>query len=430
MTGPLRSPRGPILAGLATCALLIFGLGAWSVFAGLSGAVVAPGQIAVEDSRIAIQSPDGGVVATLTVREAEEVEAGRLLLRLDDTDLRAELQIVQTRLAEVQARSARFRAESTAAEAPDFQVDNLTAPGPEVAAQIGLQRRLFETRREAMARLTEQQRRRIAQFQAQAGGLDQRRIALVEQLALLEKEIADQAHLLDRGLTPQGRLLALKGEAAEIRGEIGAATAQIAAAGEQQAATEAELLRLAIARREEAEVALQDLGQEGRELTGRRADLLARIARLELRAPVAGMVIGLQTGHAGAVLRAAEPALYLVPRDRPLVATAQIAPAEGGRVHPGQPVRLVLARASTTDGARTAELTGRIASVSADVLRDAATGAGFYRVGILLDPPPPEAPRLMPGMPVEAFVATGEGSPLGYLIAPFSAYFAKAFRES
>ena len=429
---PDWSARGYIRAGLATLGGLALMLGLWGSGAELDGAVIAPGQIQVDQNRQIVQHPDGGVVAAIAVREGQSVQAGELLLSLDGTLLQSELSIVEAQLFELRARRARLEAERDDAPAPAFPAD-LTALAdtrPEVAEQIEGQRRLFLARRDTLARQTEQLARRKAQTAAQIEGIDAQSAALTLQADLIASELADQQSLLDRGLAQAARVLALRREAASLQGRVGELAALRAQSEGRMTEIDLESLRLAALRREEATAELRDIGPSEQELAERARALGERIARLDIRAPVSGTVLSLAVTTPRAVIRPADPILYLVPQDRPLVIAVQIPPAHVDEVRLGQSVRLVFSALSTRD---TPELQGTLALVSADALADQTTGQTFFRGEITL--PPDQIARLegralVPGMPVEAFILTGARTPLAYLLQPFTDYFRQAFRES
>jgi HlyD family secretion protein len=426
------SPRGPLALGFVTVVLLLGGFGAWSVLTTITGAVVAPGQLEVEQSRQVVQHPDGGVVDTILIAEGDSVTAGQPLLRLDGTQLKTELAIVEGQLFELMAR--RGRLESERDDAPEItfppELVDLAATRPEAAALMEGQRRLFAARRDTLARQTEQLGKRAAQTQSQIVGIDAQRAALQSQLDLIKEERASTQELFDKGLTQQSRLLSLQREEARLMGEVGELTATRASSEGRITEIELEVLRLAAARREEANTQLRDIGFRELELVERRAALVERIARLEITAPVAGIVLGLTVTTPRSVLRPADPVLYLVPQDRPLVIMAQVPPVHIDQVHAGQPAKLHF---SAFNSRTTPELNGTVMMVSADALTDQRTGATYYRAEILPDAGEVEKLEgltLIPGMPVEAFIRTDERTPLAYLIKPFTDYFTRAFRES
>jgi HlyD family secretion protein len=429
MSGSAWPARGPLALGFVTLALLVGGFGAWSVSTTISGAVVAAGQVEVDRDRQVVQHPDGGVVAEILVRDGDRVAAGTPLLRLDGTLLAAELAIVEGQLHELWARRGRLEAERDDADAIVFPAA-LAAAGAGTAELMEGQRRLFLARRATLARQVEQLGKRAAQTEAQIAGIDAQTAALGTQLGLVRAETAAVRALLDRGLAETSRLLALQREEARLMGEMGELAAARAASEGRITEIEIEALRLAAARREEAGAQLRDLGLRELELAERRGALRERIARLEIVAPVAGVVLGLQVTTPRAVLRPAEPVLYLIPQDRPLVIVAQVPPIHVDEVRPGQPATLVL---SAFASRMTPELKGRVAVVSADAIRDERTGRPYFRAEIR--PDPGELARLgdltlVPGMPVAAFIRTDARTPLAYLVKPFTDYFARAFRES
>lgn len=426
------SARGSVLTGLVTLALLGVSFLVWGIGTTLDAAIVAPGQIEVESNRQIVQHPDGGVVASIAVTEGQSVAAGDLLLSLDGNLLSSELAIVEGQLFESRARRARLEAERDDAPAVSVPPDlaALAADRADVAEQLDGQLRLFDARRDTLARQTEQLARRKDQTQSQIAGIDAQAAALATQLDLIEQELADQQSLLDKGLAQSGRVLALQREQAGLQGQIGELAAARAQAEGRETEFDLEILRLAAARREEASTLLRDIGSSELELAERRRALTERVARLDIRAPVAGTVLGLAVTTPRAVIRPADPILYIVPQDRPLVIAAHISPIHVDEIQVGQSVRVVLpAFPSRT----TPELEGILALVSADALVDQATGQSYYRAEVTL--PPDQLRRLgdlalLPGMPVETYIRTGARTPMAYLLQPFTDYFRKAFRES
>lgn len=427
----LASARGPLLLGFATLVLLVGGFGYWSVASTLSGAIVAPGRIEVELNRQIVQHPDGGVVAEIRVAEGDAVAAGDVLLRLDGAMLNSELAIVEGQLFEVQARRARLEAERDGLADIAFPAALVTLANqrPEVAEQIEGQRRLFAARAETLTQTREQLARRRDQTLAQIDGIAAQTDALNRQLQLISEELENQQSLLDKGLAQAPRVLALRREEARLAGQVGELAASRAQSEGRVTEIDLEVLRLSAQRREEASEQLRDIGSQELELAERRRNLAERIARLDIRAPVSGRVLGLAVNTPRAVLRPADPVAYIVPQDRPLVIAAQIAPINIDEVHVGQPVRLHFPAFSSRT---TPELEGQVALVSADALNDAATNATYYRAEISLSAAEAErlGQTLLPGMPVDAYIQTGARTPLAYLVKPFTDYFARAFRES
>jgi HlyD family secretion protein len=432
MSGSRISVRRPVLLGLAAALVLVAGFGLWATLTRISGAIVAPGQIEVEQDRQIVQHPDGGVVEAILVTEGARVKAGDPLIRLDGAALRSELTIVEGQLSELAGRSARLTAERDGSESLTFDADilALAETSPEVAAQLDGQKRLFEARKATLAEQRDLLTQRIGQINEQANGIAAQSDALARQLDLIEQELASQQSLLDKGLAQAGTVLALQREQARLEGQLGELAADLARTKGQVTENEIEISSLATRRREEATTELRQIGPTILELAERRRALAERIDRLEIRAPVSGIVLGLQVTTPRAVLRPADPVLFVIPQDRPLVITARIAPIHIDEVAVGQPAELVFSAFSSRD---TPHLKGKVTLVSADALTDSHTGATYYTAELQLDEG--EQARLgdralLPGMPVEVFLQTGRRTPLAYLIKPFTDYFARAFRES
>jgi HlyD family type I secretion membrane fusion protein len=423
--------RGPLLLGALCLLVLVGGFGVWAATARLAGAVIAPGRIEVAQNRQVVQHPDGGVVAAILVAEGDRVAAGDLLIQLDAEALQSELAVVEGQLLEVLARRARLEAEEAGADELSFAPLLLASENPVAAELMAGSERLFAARRETAAREAEQLQRQQEQTADQIEGIEAQEAAVATQIELVDREIAAQRSLLDRGLAQAARVLELESEAAALdgrRGELAAARAQAAS---RITETEIELLRLDSARREEASAALRDLGFTEIELSERRRALRLQLDQLDIRAPVAGVVYGMTVFAPRSVVRPAEPLLQLVPQDRPLVIATRVAPIDVDQVRVGQEVSV---RVSALDQRQTPELQGRVAQVSADAFDDEASGLSFYRADIelapnALDTLPPGA-ALLPGMPVEAFIRTGERTPLHYLTQPLSDYLARAFKET
>ena len=423
--------RGPLMLGWVSLAILVGGFGLWSVLTELSGAVIAPGQVEVEQNRQVVQHPDGGVVAEVVIEEGQEVAAGDVLIRLDGELLRSELTIVEGQFFEILARRGRLEAEQDEATTITFPPELIAnaAGRPQIAALIEGQRRLFDARAVTMMQQVDQLRKRRDQISSQIDGFSAQDQSLQQQLKLINQELTGQRDLFQKGLAQASRVLSLEREAARLAGTVGELAASRAGAEQRITETDIEILRLSSARREEALTQLRDLGYRELELAERRRALIEQIVRLDIRAPVSGIVYGLQVTTPRAVIRPAEPVLFLVPQDRPLQIAARVDPLHIDQVHVGQEVTLVF---PAFNRRTTPELHGTITQVSADAFTDANAGISFYRAEIVLNPDDREKIAdlvLIPGMPVEAFIQTSPRTPMAYLTKPFTDYFNYAFRE-
>lgn len=420
-----------LILGFLAIALLGGTLGAWSVGTQIAGAVLASGTIQVESDRQVIQHPDGGVVGEILARDGDSVAPGDVLVRLDGTFLRSELVIVERQLAEIFARRTRLVAERDATDAlapVDAPVFAIVTP-EQIAGQIEGQRDLFLARRTALGQQQDQLAEQQAQIGAQIDGARAQLTALERQQQLIGEELADVQTLFDRGLMQASRLLELQREEARLQGEIGRLLSAIAEARTRISGLEIERLRLVEARREEAITQLRDLQYAEIELEERRLGLTERLARLDVRAPVAGTVFGSRVAALQSVVQAAEPMMFVVPGDQPLQVSARIDPTDIDQVFVGQQVSLVFSAFSQRT---TPRAPGTVVRISADAAFDEATGLSFYEAVVKPDAAklaPDLAERLLPGMPVEVHLRTEDRTPLSYLTQPLSVYFSRALRE-
>jgi HlyD family type I secretion membrane fusion protein len=421
----------PMTIGLLAMLVLVGGFGTWAVMAQITGAVIASGQIEVDRNRQVIQHPDGGVVEAILVDEGDTVASGDLLIRLDPSVLQSELIIVEGQLFEIMARRGRLEAERDGADIITFPEVLLAYDRPEIESLLAGQERLFQARRESTAKTIEQLAQRRAQIVSQIGGIAAQQTALTRQQELIVKELADQQSLLDRGLAQASRVSALQREEANLLGRVGELSASEAQAAEQITEIEIEVLTLDTTRREEAITRLRDLQFNELELSERQRTLTQQLDRLDIRAPLSGIVYGLQVFAERSVIRPADPVMFLVPQDRPLVIAAQVQLTDVDQIYVGQEATM---RFSAFDQRRTPELFGTVTLISADAFQDDSAVAPFYRVELRLNEGElarlPEDMTLIPGMPVESFVRTADRSPMDYLIKPLADYFAKAFRDS
>ncbi len=429
---PRWSARTPLVIGFLALLMLVGGFGGWAVFSNIAGAVVASGQVKVEQNRQVVQHPDGGVVAEILVEEGEIVDPGDVLIRLDSEELRSELSIVENQLFELMARRGRLTAERDGEDRVKFEPElaEIAATRPEVADMLEGQRRLFLARRASMAKEGEQLAQRQNQIADQVDGIRAQQNALKTQLALIERELADQQSLLDKGLAQASRVLSLQRERARLEGQVGELAAKAAEARGRITELESQKLSLETTRREEAITRLRDLQYRELELAERRQSLRARLRRLEIRAPVGGKIFGLTVFAERSVVKAAEPVMYIVPQNRPLLIEARVSPIHVDEVTIGQPVTL---RFATFDTRTTPVLQGQVTGISADTFTDETTKQSYYRVEIVLaegEIAKLGTEKIVPGMPVETFIRTAERSPLAYLVKPLAVYFNRAFRES
>ena len=426
------SAARPLLWGFLTVGLLVGGLGAWSVMTTLAGAIIAPGQIEVSQNRQVVQHPDGGVVLEILVVEGANVAAGDILLRLDGSAIKSEIVIIENQLLEIGARRARLEAQSDEANAVVYPEDLKAAAvtRADVSGILAGQTSLFAKQAEALAQAREQRQTRIRQIGSQIEGLAAQQEAIETQTQLLQAELITQRDLLSKGLTQATRVSVLERELAQLKGRMGELTSVRAEAAGRVTEIEIEITALTTQQREKAEAELRDVVARQLELLERESALAERIARLEIRAPASGLVLGLQVTTPQSVIRPADALMYIVPQDRPLLVAARVPVSHVDEVRPGQEVRLVF---SSLPSRTTPEVIGKVTLVSADALADERTGMTYFRTEIAIDADALQQlgdVDIVPGMPVDAFIRTADRTPLSYLLKPFTDYFRNAFRET
>jgi HlyD family secretion protein len=423
----------PMMIGLLALGILVGGFGGWATLTEISGAIVASGQIEVDQNRQVVQHAGGGVVKDVYVEEGDAVSVGDVLISLDPSIEESELSIIQGQVFELMARRGRLTAERDGIGAITFDPRLIERAKTDagIAELMQGQENLFQARVASNAKQIEQLTKRKSQIANQIDGIVAQRAAVATQLDLIEQELADQQKLLDRGLAQASRVLALQRSQAELSGDVGDLIAKQAESEGRITDLDIQIEGLETTRREDAISRLRDQQYRTLELEERAGALIEKLMRMDIRAPVSGIVYGLSVFTPRSVIRPADPVMFLIPQDRPLVITVQVPPIDIDQVYVGQNAVL---RFSALDQRTTPELFGKVTKVSPDAFQDDASRMSYYRAEILLNEGEtdrlPANVTLIPGMPVEAFIRTQDRTPLAYLIKPLADYFAKAFREN
>ena len=300
---------------------------------------------------------------------------------------------------------------------------------PAVAQIVNGQKQLLIARRATRDQKIGQMGERKNQTLKQIEGLEAKTAALRTQLAVIGDQVADQKNLLTSQLTQKSKLQGLIRDQAVLEGDISGSEASIAQSRAAVAEYELAILSVSSQMREESITAMPDTEARIAELKEKRNAKLEVLSRMDVRAPVGGVVFGLTVHAVRSVIRAAEPVLYLIPQDVGLVINTQIPPAQIDQVHVGQDVAIHL---TNFDRRKTPEIRGTVTLVSADVAKDERTGAMYYTAQVTPNKGEFEklqGDKIIPGMQVETFIQTAERTPLEYLTKPMSDYFVKAFRE-
>jgi len=409
---------------------LIGGVGLVGATTDLAGAVVAAGSLVMDSGIKKIQHPTGGVVGELLVREGDHVKEGQVLIRLDETLARASLATVEKDLWELQARQARLEAERDQAETISFPDELLAAPeDSELGRIVKGERNLFTFRREAAQGQKHQLRQRIVQLNESIGGLNIQVDAKATEIRLLKKELEGVNELWEKKLVPLTRVVALERNNASLEGERGQLTASIAEAKGKIAETELQIIQIDQDMRSDVAKQLGDIRAKIAELRERRVTALDQLNRIDIRAPQAGMVHELSVHTKGGVITAGEELMQIVPDADKLTVEVKVPPANIDQVHVGQTAIL---RFSTFNQRTTPEIQGTVSVVSASTSKEDKLGAGYYSVRIVMDAGTLKTMgnvKLVPGMPVDAFLRTSDRTMLSYLMKPFADQMYKAFRE-
>lgn len=428
---PTRGTRrslGRHVAGVAIVAVLAGIVGGWAALTDLSGAIIATGSLVVETNIKKVQHPTGGVVAELRVQDGAPVGAGDLLVRLDATTARANLDAVTKSLWELAARSARLEAERDGLDDVAFP-DELADGGPQVARIVEGERKLFRFRREALRGQEAQLRERVHQLRDEIAGLTEQAAAKRQEYAISEREYGGVMDLWRKNLVQLTRVTALEREMSRLRGERGLLVASTAQARGKISETELQIIQLGQNLRSEVAKELSEIRAKASTLVEQKVTALDQLRRIDIRAPQAGYVHELSVHNTGGVIAPGEPIMLIVPAADTLVAEVRVPPQDIDQVRVGQTAGL---RFPSFDQRTTPELTGSVSRVSADVTEDRRTGLAFYLVRLRV--PREElgrlnGGRLVPGMPVETFIRTADRTVLSYLAKPLADQARRAFRE-
>ena len=469
-TGRRFSARRALILGLGGVVALVGGVAGWGVFASIAGAVIATGRVAVESRNQVVERIDGGTVSEVLVRDGDIVSRDTPLLRFADSKLRSEAAILEAQYAELAALRNRLEAEFHAGDAIvwDAELVSLSRTSPAIRDILEGQERLFRAREAARAGEVALLRERIGQTREEIAGLQARAVSLKQQSELIARELDVNRETFRQGLTRLDRLLALERAARNLEGMAGTNAASIARIRGRIAELELQILQIDARRIEETEEQARGTKAQENQVRERLALVRERLGRMEVRAPVPGVVFGMTVFAPGEVVHPGEPILQIVPEGSELVVMARIEPIHVDQVYPGQEAVL---RFTAFPLQVTPEVDGHVVRVSADTVIDAESGASWYEVelgmegsGLSVDAggrgaETGTAPAglggvfeglanvfgagasrrqarglaggiaLTPGMPVEVHIRTGDRSVISYLAKPIADFFQRSMRE-
>jgi membrane fusion protein, type I secretion system len=425
-----RSIRRHLAIGVTAVALLVGGGGGWATMTELSGAVIAPGLLVVDTEVKKVQHPTGGVVAELRVRNGDHVKASEIVLRLDETQTRANLAIVTKSLDELAARQARDEAERDGNDKVVFPANLLARmKDPDVAHAVTGEQKLFEIRHSAREGQKAQLEQRIAQLHEQIQGLNDQIAAKKRELELIQQELKGVRELWQKNLVPITRVTSLERDAARLEGERGALVSSVAQAKGKITETELQIIQIDQDMRTEIGKELADIRGKTAELMEKKVAAEDQLKRVDIRAPQDGVVHELSVHTVGGVVSQGDTIMLIVPRGEVLTVEVKIAPQDIDQVHLGQKAVL---RFSAFNQRTTPELDGEVSRVSADISQEQKTGTTYYTARISVAEEQIarlNGLKLVPGMPVETFIQTNPRTVVTYLVKPLHDQITRAFRE-
>jgi HlyD family secretion protein len=428
--GTRFSIKRHLLVGLSVVILLAGGLGGWASTAQISGALIAPGSIVVESNVKKVQHPTGGVVGEVRAHDGDLVKAGDIVVRLDDTVTKASLAIVTKNLDGLWARAARLEAEQRGLDKitfPPMLTDR--ASDPEVKAVMASEAKLFEVRVNGRTGQKAQLRERIVQLNEEIAGLAAQEKAKDQEIELVQKELTGVSDLYDKHLVQLSRLTTLQRDAARLSGERAQYIASRAQAKGKITETELQIIQVDKDVVSDVSKDLRETNDKIGEFVERKVTAEDQLRRVDIRAPQDGMVLQSSVHTVGGVITAGDAIMLIVPQADDLQVEAKVNPQDIDKLQVGQKTLL---RLSAFNQRTTPELNGVVTRVSPDTTTDQRTGQSYYTIRVSM--PQAEIARLgdvklIPGMPVEAFVQTGERTLLSYLIKPLNDQLMRAFRE-
>jgi HlyD family secretion protein len=427
----LKSLRFYQILGLAGLLVVFGSIGAWAAMSSIRSAVVASGTVVVEGHSKRVQHRDGGIVAEIRVEDGDYVEAGDLLIRLDETETRAQLAIIESVLDEFEAKRARLAAERDGETEVRFPATLLARRDePKVAELLVGQERFFASRKAVLDGRKHQLNQRIDQLAQEISGITAQATSTGEQSRLIGGELDSLRPLLDDGFVSVTRIRSLEREQARLLGDAGQRAAEIARAQARIGETRLEIIQLADDARS---ATLEELGEaESRiaELRERQLEAQTKLTRTSLRAPLSGLVHQLTVHTIGGVIGAGDTIMQIVPQADELVIEARVRTQDIDEIVEGQGA---IIRFTAFNQRNTMQAMAEVIHVSADTSQETRDAPPTFAVRLRLSADELDKLgelKLKPGMPADVFIQTRTRTPLSYLLQPLSDQIARSFRES
>jgi membrane fusion protein, type I secretion system len=432
VTPALKSIQRYMVFGLIMFGVVTFGIGGWAASSQLFGAVIGQGVIVVDSSVKKVQHATGGIVGELRVREGDRVNAGDILIRLDETQTLANATIVTKSLDELLARQARLEAERDSADQVSFPkalVDRTKDAKSDAGRAITAEAKLFDLRRQARSGQKAQLKERSAQLQEEIKGYSGQVEAKQKEISFIHQELEGVRSLWQKNLVPIARLTALERDAARLEGERSQLGGMIAQSKGKIAEIELQTIQIDQDLRSEVGKDLIETRSKLSELAERKTAAVDQLNRIDIRAPQSGRVHELSVHTVGGVIAPGEQIMLIVPDADALAVDVKITPRDIDQVYVGQTATM---RFAAFNQKTTPEIEGQVSVLSADITLEQRTGASYYTARVSLKPEELAklgAAKLVPGMPVDVFIRTQGRTALSYLIKPLQDQAERAFKE-
>jgi epimerase transport system membrane fusion protein len=408
------------------------GLGTWAALAPLSSAALAPGVITVENYRKTVQHLEGGIIKTIRVRDGDSVQKDQVLATLDDTQPRAQLEVLRGQYYIAAAREARLIAQRDGLNEVRYPPNLLVhADDPRVDDAIRIQNHTFTVRKTAHDGEISLYRRQIEQLRAKLKGLQAQITSRDRLVKSFRHELEDFEALLKEGYTERQKVRELERNLAQSEGQRGELASELAATELQISETELKILQLQKELQREVAKELGEVQAALFELREKIQSLESTVARTVVKAPEPGMVLGLSVHTLGGVIQPGGKILDIVPQDERLVVEARLSPQDIDRIQLGQMAEVRFTAFKSRD---TPKIEGKLMVVSADRLVDEQTQTSYYLARVEITPEglqdlARQKLDLVPGMPAEVLINTGERTLFEYLTDPFVNTVTRSFIE-
>ncbi|MGZ4994579.1 MAG: HlyD family type I secretion periplasmic adaptor subunit [Methylobacter sp.] len=406
-----------------------FGIfGVWAFWAPMDSSALAPGVVVVKSHRKTVQHLDGGIVAKILVKDGDLVQENQPLLILDDTQIKAQLGIALAQNITLAAQVARLRAERDQLKQVDYPELLNDASDPRTTEAKLAENNVFKSRISTHEGQIAVLKQRISQISSKISGLQGQVDSKKQLIVSFAEEIHDQKELLAEGFTDKQRLREVERNHALQSGEIAQLNAEIATNQMLISETRLQILQVQREFQEEVTGKLSEAQAQLNDAAERVAANRDKLDRIVIKAPASGMVLGLSVHNENSVIPAGRPILDIVPQDAELVIEAQVSPMDIDRVTVGLQAEV---RFSAFKQSKTPKMTGIVIHLSPDRLTD-EKGNSYYQARVELTPESRNELgklQLLPGMPAEVLINTGERTLFEYLAQPATNFFARSFTE-